>query len=143
MDLQSSGNALDQVHRRIQSREPQRAALLKRVQEPSAGWASEKTMKTYLPRIREFLEYCDEMDQDYAVHQKSLETFVDSRVVGRRLRSKTPNVELVGLATVRGYIGALIKLWDIQVRFLLRTLRELISLNAMLINGTGNRRNME
>lgn len=119
MDSQISGgdsNSLEQVRRRIQSREPQRAALLRRVQEPSAGWASEKTMKTYLPRIKEYLEYCDEMDQDYAVHQTLLETFMHSRVVGRRMRSKTPNVELVGFATVSGYISALIKLWEIQVR---------------------------
>jgi hypothetical protein len=111
----SSNPSPEEVLRRIRSREPQRAALLKRFQAVEVGWASDKTMKTYLPRIKEYLEYCDELDQEYAIDQRSLEMFMHSRVVGRRMRVKAPNVELVGLATVNGYINSLIKLWDIQV----------------------------
>lgn len=101
---------------RIRMRATQRNALLKRIEGDTDSWASDKTLKTYTLRIREYLEYCDELDIPYTIHQSSLETYIRSRVVGRRIRSRGGMVpECVGLSTVSGYISALSKLWEIQV----------------------------
>ncbi|OWZ02399.1 hypothetical protein PHMEG_00026051 [Phytophthora megakarya] len=82
------------------------------------------TLKAYTNKQKEFMQWCDEKEAAfnaltrYTVTGPKLHLFLEERVIDRDKRRKGPEgrTQTVGIATVKGYVAAMVDLWRQQQR---------------------------
>jgi predicted phosphoadenosine phosphosulfate sulfurtransferase len=76
----------------------------------------ENTKKAYLPKIKEFVEWCQSRNDSATVTPAKVSVFLDKEIINKEVQKgeKWSGVKR-GKSTINHYVNALTKLWAIQV----------------------------